>query len=378
MGTTNYYSIGGTIVSEVDAGVRVDYLRDAFGSTVGTVSQAGSLQATLEYKPFGSILASSGTTPDLTYRGARCEHNVADGSAGSLFLSWHHLYPAAGSDFATVLEQTWATRTLWAGMVGQRVPVCGSMAAPWTALKVQSVWGMTDWFGLAGASLHYACFRNQSYYQTIWQVPYFNMTSSDGIIAQQVNWSLRINDCHGHSICGCSWTSKAIIESWPVAFGIGATQPGTSIPPTSPNCSNSPTVCWLDLYGWQCGLSECSPIAGSFGATGYIGYYDGCEAPANIGYPNANWQTGGGGTSNNACAFPWGYLAGMSAPSGYIQLRGATKKALNYNTSCCTPESATQYSRTASWYDPRVGASFRIQSQSIRFSGKKCCETGSC
>jgi RHS repeat-associated protein len=64
MGVTSYYSFGGEILGEETGGVRRDYLTDALGSVTATVTGAGVVENTYRYKPYGSILAKTGTGSD--------------------------------------------------------------------------------------------------------------------------------------------------------------------------------------------------------------------------------------------------------------------------------------------------------------------------
>jgi len=71
MAVTNYYSVGGRIIGEDTSGVRLDYLTDALGSVTATVDQAGMVQNTYRYKPYGSLLAKTGggTDPEFLWTG---------------------------------------------------------------------------------------------------------------------------------------------------------------------------------------------------------------------------------------------------------------------------------------------------------------------
>jgi hypothetical protein len=357
MPTTNYYNIGGAIVSQVTSGTRVDYLRDAFGSTTATVSQSGSVQESLQYKPYGSLLTSSGSggIPDLTYRGARLEHNVADGSPGSLFFAWHHLYPSIASDFATVFNRSWQMRTFWGGQPGQLVPVCGSTAAPWATLTAQPIWIDSN-YSVAATLLHSPCFATEQI-GAIWQMPCFNKSSASGIIAQQLTTSMSLQTCRKQATCNqCVWPNNTFsyVESWPVSRGGGATQSGHTVSSRA-NCINAPTVCWYDLYGWG-GCASC--IRGSLSVVGTSGYYDGCEATigqlsgATSGGKNLTWANGS--TSLSHCPNPWTYLSGLAGVPASFPL-GPTTKSLTYNTDCCYFEPANSpYTYGATWSDSRA------------------------
>lgn len=64
MGVTNYHTINGRIVGETKDGVRRHYVHDAVGSVVATLDSNGTIENTYRYKPFGALLAKTGTAPD--------------------------------------------------------------------------------------------------------------------------------------------------------------------------------------------------------------------------------------------------------------------------------------------------------------------------
>lgn len=64
MGVTSYYSFGGEIIGEETGGVRRDYLTDALGSVTATVTEAGVVENTYRYKPYGETLAKTGSGSD--------------------------------------------------------------------------------------------------------------------------------------------------------------------------------------------------------------------------------------------------------------------------------------------------------------------------
>jgi hypothetical protein len=64
MGTTYYHTVNGEIVGETTSGVRTDYLVDALGSVTGTVNQSAQVLNTYRYKPYGALLAKTGTAAD--------------------------------------------------------------------------------------------------------------------------------------------------------------------------------------------------------------------------------------------------------------------------------------------------------------------------
>ena len=68
MPVTNYYTVNGEIIGERTAGSpRVDYITDALGSVTATVNQNAQVVNTYRYKPFGGLLAKTGTGPDPAF-----------------------------------------------------------------------------------------------------------------------------------------------------------------------------------------------------------------------------------------------------------------------------------------------------------------------
>ena len=68
MAVLNYYSVGGQIVGEKPSGGnRRDYLTDALGSVVGTVTSTGAVENTYRYKPYGGLLARTGVASDPSF-----------------------------------------------------------------------------------------------------------------------------------------------------------------------------------------------------------------------------------------------------------------------------------------------------------------------
>ena len=64
MPVTNYHTVNGMIIGETTNGVRRGYLPDALGSVVATVDDTGSIENTYRYKPYGSLLAKTGSGAD--------------------------------------------------------------------------------------------------------------------------------------------------------------------------------------------------------------------------------------------------------------------------------------------------------------------------
>lgn len=63
MAITNYYTVDGEIVGERTGSSTINYATDALGSVTGTLV-GGQLQNTYAYKPYGALLAKTGTGTD--------------------------------------------------------------------------------------------------------------------------------------------------------------------------------------------------------------------------------------------------------------------------------------------------------------------------
>ncbi|MCC7435244.1 MAG: hypothetical protein IT363_11205 [Methanoregulaceae archaeon] len=64
MATTNYHTVNGEIIGETTSSVRTGYLTDGLGSVTATQGSTGNVLATYRYKPYGTLLAKTGTGPD--------------------------------------------------------------------------------------------------------------------------------------------------------------------------------------------------------------------------------------------------------------------------------------------------------------------------
>lgn len=64
MATTKYAAISGRLRAQESGGARLDYLTDAMGSVTATVNASQSVERTYRYKPFGAVLAHSGSGPE--------------------------------------------------------------------------------------------------------------------------------------------------------------------------------------------------------------------------------------------------------------------------------------------------------------------------
>lgn len=67
MPVTRYIYANGVKIAQVKNGVRTDYLTDALGSVTATKNQSQQIVNTYRYKPYGGLLAKTGTGEDPRY-----------------------------------------------------------------------------------------------------------------------------------------------------------------------------------------------------------------------------------------------------------------------------------------------------------------------
>lgn len=67
MSITNYHTINGTVLGQSTSSSRRDFLVDASSSVVATVSSTSELENVYRYRPFGTMLQSSGLAPDIRW-----------------------------------------------------------------------------------------------------------------------------------------------------------------------------------------------------------------------------------------------------------------------------------------------------------------------
>jgi len=67
MPITYYDMVNGQLVGETTGGVRTEYLTDALGSVTATVNSSGEIVNTYRYKPYGQLLAKTGSGEDPRY-----------------------------------------------------------------------------------------------------------------------------------------------------------------------------------------------------------------------------------------------------------------------------------------------------------------------
>lgn len=71
MPTTYYHTVNGRLIGETTGTTRTDYLTDALGSVTATMNQSQAIVNTYRYKPYGQLLAKtgSGADPRFMYAG---------------------------------------------------------------------------------------------------------------------------------------------------------------------------------------------------------------------------------------------------------------------------------------------------------------------
>jgi len=67
MPITYYDTVNGQLIGETTSGVRTEYLTDALGSVSATVNSSGEIVNTYRYKPYGQLLAKTGSGEDPRY-----------------------------------------------------------------------------------------------------------------------------------------------------------------------------------------------------------------------------------------------------------------------------------------------------------------------
>jgi RHS repeat-associated protein len=102
MAVTSYYDVNGAILGQESGGSRFDYLADALGSVVSLTDQAKAVTHTARYKPYGSVLANTGTGPGFRWVGtlgyresglAHAEHYVRSRHYGNAEGRWRSVDP---------------------------------------------------------------------------------------------------------------------------------------------------------------------------------------------------------------------------------------------------------------------------------------------
>ena len=92
-----YYNAGGTIIGESASGVRTDYMTDGLGSVTGTLNQSGTVLDTYRYKPYGGILAQTGTSsnPSMQWVGSKGYRNTGNAHS-EIYVRRRHVSTVEG------------------------------------------------------------------------------------------------------------------------------------------------------------------------------------------------------------------------------------------------------------------------------------------
>ncbi|HRJ28098.1 MAG TPA: hypothetical protein PLO61_11410 [Fimbriimonadaceae bacterium] len=98
MPTTNYHSVNGVLIGESTGGVRTDYLTDALGSVTATMDQSANIKNTYRYKPYGDVLAKTGTDPDpkFMWNGSTGSRKTGLANSGQYNINRHYGTEQAG------------------------------------------------------------------------------------------------------------------------------------------------------------------------------------------------------------------------------------------------------------------------------------------
>jgi hypothetical protein len=67
---TSYFTADGMLIGEQTNGVSIDYVPDALGSIVAAIDQNLNTTYTAAYAPYGTVLASTGASPNFTWIGS--------------------------------------------------------------------------------------------------------------------------------------------------------------------------------------------------------------------------------------------------------------------------------------------------------------------
>ncbi|MCC7435245.1 MAG: hypothetical protein IT363_11210 [Methanoregulaceae archaeon] len=92
MATTNYHTVNGEIIGETTSSVRTGYLTDGLGSVTATQGSTGNVLATYRYKPYGALLAKTGTgmDPRFLWTGSSGSRATSVSCAGNYNRARHY------------------------------------------------------------------------------------------------------------------------------------------------------------------------------------------------------------------------------------------------------------------------------------------------
>jgi RHS repeat-associated protein len=100
MATTNYITVNGMIIAEETNGVYRAYGLDALGSVVATYT-GSAIENTYQYKPYGGILAKTGTAVDPSFLWNGGSGYRATGLTYSEFYVRNRIYSETSAQWTT-------------------------------------------------------------------------------------------------------------------------------------------------------------------------------------------------------------------------------------------------------------------------------------
>ena len=120
MPVTNYYTVDGAIVGEQTSAGRINYATDALGSVTGTLV-GNQLVNTYAYKPYGALLAStgSGTAPKQQWVG-NLGYRPTGRAQSDYYVRARHYGPAPGR--WTTVDPLWPQESAYNYLEG--APAC--------------------------------------------------------------------------------------------------------------------------------------------------------------------------------------------------------------------------------------------------------------
>lgn len=96
MATTWYHAVNKQLLAQTTSGSRTSYLTDGLGSVTATQNAAGTTTATWRYKPYGALLAKTGSGDDPAFRWCGANGHVDQGLAYSLYAPLRHYSTSLG------------------------------------------------------------------------------------------------------------------------------------------------------------------------------------------------------------------------------------------------------------------------------------------
>lgn len=245
MPTTYYDSANGRLRGQRTGGSRTEYLTDALGSVTATVNSTGTVQNTYRYKPYGNLLAKTGSAPD--------PRHLWTGDTGSrrtlvTFVDQYNQARHYGARQAnwTCVDPLWPRELAYGYADGnpttRRDPLGSKPEIVDGTLKVVKVNGC-----------------GKINFQTRWWIPPSQIVK-DGAVIQFVQILATCRKCDG-TICGGSpFNGNSVVkyqylEAWPVRNG------------------NQWLNGDLDFFEFFGGAEDCS--AGSVDWTAKVSYYPG-------------------------------------------------------------------------------------------------------